>query len=320
MYHEDRGPSGRMVGRSEVLEEHPELAEHWDAVDGLFPVRITRSFWERGGDEIRRQVLPDARELEAGPDDPVGELGRSPVPWVVHKYPRRALLLLTKRCHLYCRYCFRRTHAPEEAQDPSPEAWEAAMAYVLSRNLSEVILSGGDPLAVRDARLFDTLDRLASIPVRRIHTRAPITAPHRVTDALVEGLRARAPLWVVVHANHPRELSPEVDQALARLVDAGVPVLNQSVLLRGVNDDAGVLAALCEKLVERRVFPYYLHHTDAVQGNRHFRVTFEQGRDIYAELKRLVSGVALPRYVIDPPSGEGKQDVTGPWQYVNSSD
>jgi lysine 2,3-aminomutase len=145
--------------------------------------------------------------------------------------------------------------------------------------------------------------------VVRIHTRAPITAPSRVTPELVAGLRERAPVWVVVHCNHPRELAPDVDAALALLIDGGVPVLNQAVLLAGVNDDATVLAELCDALLQRRVKPYYLHHTDAVTGNAAFRVDVDRGLAIYADLRRRVSGIGLPRYIIDPPEGTGKEDV-----------
>jgi lysine 2,3-aminomutase len=301
-----------------VVAAIPRVASAWTEADRRFPVRVTRSFWDRidaadPADPLARQVLPDAAELEDDPsdlDDPVGDALRSPVPWVVHKYPSRVLLLLTKRCHLYCRYCFRRNHRPTEREDPTDEELASAVAYAASSGASEVILSGGDPLAIRDYKLLRVIDALRpTIPVIRIHTRAPITRPDRVTPELVSELRKRAPVWVVVHCNHPRELSADVDAALARLVDAGIPVLNQSVLLRGVNDDARVLATLCEELVKRRVFPYYLHHPDSVRNTAHLRVSIEEGLRIHAELRGLVSGVALPRYVLDPPDGRGKEDV-----------
>jgi lysine 2,3-aminomutase len=307
-----------MVRRSEVLAVRPDLAGVWDAADAAFPVRVSRSWWSRmdpsdPADPLALQVLPDPRELLPDPDglaDPVGDAACSPVPWVVHKYPSRVLLLVTKRCHVDCRYCFRRDHRPGEAQDPSPEEWAAALAYVRSVRPDEVILSGGDPLAVPDARLLDTIDRLRdAVGSVRIHTRAPITFPRRVTEALASGLRARAPVWVVVHCNHPRELSAEVDGALARLVDHGVPVLNQTVLLAGVNDDAATLATLSRALVERRVFPYYLHVTDRARGNAHLRVDLERAVGLHAELQTRVSGVALPRLVVDPPEGTGKVDA-----------
>jgi len=228
---------------------------------------------------------------------------------VICKHRDRVLLLLTKRCHLYCRYCFRRNHEPGERQDPTPDELEAALAWCADSGARELILSGGDPLAVRDRVLFGILDRLRIIPVIRVHTRAPITAPERVTPALVAGLRERGPVWVTVHANHPRELTGPALAALARLVDAGIPVLNQSVLLAGVNDDVETLTALSEALVSARVFPYYLHHPDHASGNAHFRVDPRRGLALHRALARRVSGIALPTYVVDLPDGSGKIPV-----------
>lgn len=307
-----------MVGRPEITDEIPELDRVWDAAHAAFPVKVTRSWWTRASRDpdgpLLRQVLPSADELQAHEGDlvdPVGEQARTPVPWVVRKHRDRVLLLLTKRCHLTCRYCFRRTHDPGDAEDPTPEAWTRALAYASSCGAREAILSGGDPLAVRDARLFGTIDALRAGTVSRIriHTRAPITYPQRVTPALVDGLRARRPVWVVVHCNHPDELAPDVDEALARLVDAGLTVLNQAVLLRGVNDDADTLVALGEALVDRGIKPYYLHHPDAVPGAGAFRLGLEEGLAIHREVVARSSGLAVPRYVIDPPDGGGKIDV-----------
>ncbi len=288
----------------------------WERVAAQFPVRLPRGYL---GDAMRPDdprlltALPDDRELiaDAGDiPDPVGEQALSPLPWVVRKHDDRVLLLLTKRCHVYCRYCFRRDHQPGAAEDPSPSEWSAMLRYARGSGAKEVILSGGDPLAISDARLCDAIDSLRpEIPVVRIHTRAPITFPQRITPRLVSELRARAPIWVLVHANHPVELSPPVREALSRLVDAGIPVLNQAVLLRGINDDVDVLAELCEELVRLRVFPYYLHHTDAAPGNAAFRVSLDAGRDLYQRLRARLSGIALPTYVIDPPDGSGKQVI-----------
>lgn len=305
------------MGRPEILEARPDLAETYPIADALFPVRVTRSFWGRidtskAEDPLGLQVLPHPAEADdsEGLADPVGDAAVSPMAWVVHKYPDRVLLLLTKRCHLYCRYCFRRTFQPSEREDPTPDELAAAVAYARAAGVEEVILSGGDPLAVRDRVLLDTIDALRpAVPRVRIHTRAPITRPDRVTNELVAGLRARRPVWVVVHCNHPRELSPDVDRALARLIDAGIPVLNQAVLLRGVNDDVEVLAALGRALVRRGVKPYYLHHTDPVRGAGHFVVEIDRGLALYRALRDRVDGLALPRYVIDPPDGSGKVDV-----------
>ena len=316
MYHGDapRNASGRILGRKEAIERFPALDRAvWDAAQALFPVRITRSWADRiehAGDPLARQALPDVGELEARDDDvedPVGDRQKRPVPWVVQKHADRALLLVTRRCHLHCRYCFRRDQTGPD--DPTPAELDRAIDWLLARGLEEVILSGGDPLTLSDDRLSAILDRLASVPVRRIHTRAPITAPERVTDRLVGLLAARRPLWLVLHSNHANEIDDAVAAGIRRLRDAGLPLLNQSVLLRGVNDDPDVLAALCRKLVRLGVVPYYLHHPDAVTGAGHFRVPIEEGLRIHAALAERVSGVALPRYVIDPPDGSGKIDV-----------
>ncbi len=307
-----------MVGPREAARRlagvDPEI---WRRADAVFPVRVPRAWFDAidpgdPADPLRLQALPRPAELSPDPGDrpdPVGDAAMSPVPWVVCKHRDRVLLLVTKRCQLYCRYCFRRDHHPGQRSDPSPEELDAALDWCASSGARELILSGGDPLAVRDSRLFGILDRLRHMPVVRIHTRAPVSAPERVTPALVRGLARRRPLWVVVHANHPRELRPEVTAALGALVDAGIPVLNQSVLLAGVNDDVDTLAALCEALVAARVFPYYLHHPDPAPGNAHFRVSPRRGLAIHRALARRVSGLALPGYVVDLPDGSGKIPV-----------
>jgi lysine 2,3-aminomutase len=316
MYHGEK-PGRAMATKADIQRARPDVAPVWEAADRAFPVRVTQSFWDRidpddPDDPLARQVLPHAAELLPDDDDlldPVGDAACSPVPWVVHKYPDRVLVLVTKRCHLYCRYCFRRDHVPGEAQDPSPEDWEAAWDYVDGCGAEEVILSGGDPLAVNDRRLADALQRARrAAPVVRVHTRAPITFPRRVTPELVELLR-QGPTWVVVHCNHPRELSPDVDAALSALVDGGVPVLNQSVLLRGVNDDVEVLAELSRQLVRRRVFPYYLHHPDRARGNAHLRVPMDEALELVEALRRRTSGLGMPRHVVDVPDGSGKIDA-----------
>lgn len=305
------------MGPPEARARWPWLGDvDWAAVGGEFPVRIPRVYVEGAvdpGDPRLLTALPDARELAADPGDrtdPVGDARQSPVAWGVRKHADRVLLLLTKRCHLYCRYCFRRNHQPGEQDDPTPEEWATLLAWAATSGAREAILSGGDPLAVSDARLFEAMDALRpNIPVLRVHTRAPITYPRRVTPALVAGLARRAPVWVLVHANHPAELNPDVRAALGRLVDAGLPVLNQAVLLAGVNDDVDTLAGLSEELVRLRVFPYYLHHPDHAAGNAHFRVDPERGLALWRALRARTSGIGLPAYVVDLPDGSGKIPV-----------
>lgn len=311
MYH---GPRG-MVGRQAIQAARPELGAAWDAVDASFPVRVTAAFAAAADladptDPLARQVLPDPAELfDDGLDDPVGEKAHAPMPWLVRKYPDRALLMVTKRCHLYCRYCFRRTHAPGEALEPTPQELDAAVDWLHGQpDLREVILSGGDPLFLKDPQLFTLIDRLQPRFRVRVHSRAPITYPRRVTSDLADGLASRRAI-LVVHCNHPRELTDDVHTALSCLVDRGVVVCNQAVLLAGVNDDPDVLVELFEQLTRNRVRPYYLHHPDHVKGNAHFRLTQQRGRALFEEVKQRLGGMALPRYVWDPPNGSGKQEV-----------
>ena len=286
----------------------------WKGLSTVFPVRVTRSWADRifqANDPLGLQVFPDKSELLGDPEDvadPVGEEKKMPVPWVVQKHADRALLLVTRRCHLHCRYCFRRDL--DGKSDPTTEELNTAVDFLHESGVHEVILSGGDPLILRTPKLLEIIDSLRpQIPQIRIHSRAPITFPKRIDQDLVDGLRRRQPVWLVVHVNHPGELSEEVTRGLGRLVDAGIPVLNQSVLLRGVNDDADVLADLSRALVNLRIKPYYLHHPDAVPGGGRFRVSVEQGLAIHRALRGKVSGMALPQYVIDPPDGTGKVPV-----------
>ena len=205
-----------------------------------------------------------------------------------------------------CRYCFRRAHG--EALDPTKEELSNAIHWLNNQPLEEVILTGGDPLAAHPKRLFETLSQLKA-PTLRIHTRAPVTAPKKISSELIQRLAAVKNLWLIIHCNHPNELNDEVRNVLSECVGMGIPVLNQSVLLKGVNNDAKILIELMRALTQLRVFPYYLHHTDAVVGAGHFQVSLEEGLNIYTELKNNLSGMSLPRYVIDPPSGTGKVDV-----------
>jgi len=259
-------------------------------------------------DPILAQVLPDARELHAPPPgfsaDAVGDLrpDNHPAATLVHKYPGRALLVTTGLCAVNCRFCFRRAYPYEETREGPAAALQAIRS---DPGVREVILSGGDPLALSDRALGDLLAALASIDhVRRvrIHTRLPVVLPARVTPELLVTLRStRLRPWVVTHFNHPRELAPEALEACDRLIGAGVPLLNQSVLLRRVNDDVEVLAELFERLADAGIKPYYLHQLDRVVGAAHFEVPEARGREIVEALRRRISGVALPAWVRDLP-------------------
>jgi EF-P beta-lysylation protein EpmB len=264
-------------------------------------------------DPLLRQVLPVSEECEEQPAfvaDPVEDRRFQIAPGLLHKYHGRALLIVTGACAIHCRYCFRR-HFPYAETPPSPEFWEtAARRLEEDPSIEEIILSGGDPLNVVDAALAELVERLAAAPnLRRlrIHTRLPVVIPQRVTTELLNWLcGTRLTPIVVVHVNHPAEIDGATEAAVARLIDAGVPLLNQAVLLRGVNDSADVLTDLSRRLVDLRVMPYYLHQLDRVAGAAHFEVPIERGRQIMAELHRRLPGYAVPRYVQEVPGAPGK--------------
>jgi len=271
-------------------------------------------------DPIARQVIPDPRELDLLPgdrSDPIGDEAFSPVKGITHRYPDRVLLKPILSCPMYCRFCFRREVVGRAGGALTPVEMDAAIAYVARhREIREVILTGGDPLMLSARRLAVLFERLAAIEhvdSLRVHTRVPVAEPARIDDALVAALRPDKPVWVSVHCNHPRELTPDAVRGLALLADGGVPLLAQTVLLRGVNDDPAVLEALFRRLLQLRIKPYYLHHPDMAPGTAHFRLGLDEGRAIFRALRGRVPGHALPTYVLDIPGGAGKVPVDAPW-------
>jgi lysine 2,3-aminomutase len=261
---------------------------------------------------IRRQALPDPEDVQSGvgeSDDPLGERVHSPVPGVIHRYPDRVVLLVSADCPVRCRHCNRRSRAPEEFLG-SPRAQDQAVAYLRDQTeVLEVILSGGDPLTLEDEMLsgwLTRLRRLEHIQTLRIHTRAPVTCPARITPDLVQVLRRAAPLFLVTQFNHPREVTSAAARACARLVEAGIPLANQAVLLRGINSDVDVLAALSRALLRIRVRPYYLFQLDPVVGTERFRTPVQAGIDLVDGLRGRVSGLGLPQFALDAPGGFGK--------------
>ena len=267
-------------------------------------------------DPIARQFVPDARELEIQPHesgDPIGDGAHSPVQGIVHRYPDRVLLKLVNACAAYCRFCFRREMVGPGHGGLSRAALQRAFDYIAAdRQIWEVILTGGDPLLLSPRRLKAVMTKLAAIShvkVIRVHTRLPIAAPERVSAALVRALRSEKATYVVLHANHPRELSKEARAACARFVDAGIPMLSQSVLLKGVNDDVDTLGALMRALVECRIKPYYLHHADLAPGTAYLRTGIAQGQALMRALHGRFSGLCQPNYVLDIPGGYGKSPI-----------
>jgi lysine 2,3-aminomutase len=278
-------------------------------------------------DPIARQFIPDPAELEIAPEeraDPIGDDAHSPVEGIVHRYPDRVLLKLVHVCAVYCRFCFRRETVGQTGSRPLlGDRLEAALAYIRAhREIWEVILTGGDPLVLSARRLAAAMKRLSTVEhvkIIRLHTRIPIVDPERVTPALIRAMKTQAKAtYVVIHANHPRELTPAARVACGRLVDAGIPVLSQSVLLRGINDDVETLGALLRGLVECRVKPYYLHHGDLAPGTAHLRTSITVGQEIMRALHGRYSGLCQPTYVLDIPGGHGKSPI-GPC-YAQAAD
>jgi lysine 2,3-aminomutase len=300
-----------------------------EAVAGRYAVAITPQMVSLidpadKADPIARQFVPDERELDSLPEeraDPLDEARLSPVPGIVHRYPDRVLVKLTHVCPVYCRFCFRREAVgPGGPHALSGKALDAALAYIAATPaIWEVILTGGDPFMLSARRIGEVTRRLAAIAhvkVLRWHTRVPVADPARVSPELIGALKAGGKaVYVAVHANHPREIDAAARAACARLADAGLPLLSQTVLLAGVNDDAAILAELMRAFVAARVKPYYLHHLDAAPGTGHFRVALADGQRLMRALRGRLSGLAQPTYVLDIPGGHGKVPV-GP-QYLS---
>src|SRR5450432_627246 len=269
-------------------------------------------------DPIARQFIPRAEELAVRPGesaDPIGDHTHSPVAGIVHRYPDRVLFKLVHVCAVYCRFCFRREMVgPSKATALSPAAYDGAIGYIRAHpEIWEVVLTGGDPLMLSPRRLAEIMAELAGIDhvkIIRIHTRVPVADPARVGGEMVAALKAKgAVTWVALHANHARELTDSARAACAALVDAGIPMVSQTVLLRGVNDNAAALEALMRAFVECRIKPYYLHHGDLAPGTAHLRTTLAEGRELMRALRGRVSGLCQPEYVLDIPGGHGKAPV-----------
>lgn len=268
-------------------------------------------------DPVARQYVPQIEELKILPNeriDPIGDERHSPVKGIVHRYPDRALFKIANICAVYCRYCFRREMIGPQADILKPEDRSTALDYIRNTpSLWEVILTGGDPLVVSARQLNEAMDALCAIDhvqVIRIHTRVPIAEPSRITAALCAALKRKKAIYIAVHINHAQEITPEVETALHMLHAAGCVLLSQSVLLKGVNDDAAALEDLFRRLTALRVKPYYLHHPDLAPGTSHFRLSLKRGQAIMKELLGRLSGIARPHYMLDIPGGYGKVPVT----------
>lgn len=317
----------QMANRLNSIEQLEQIIDLTDEerqglqADGLFRVDITPYFAglleaDDPYGPVRHQVIPkgsEAVEFDAMMADSLSEDAHSPVPGLVHRYPDRVLMLVTTQCASYCRYCTRSRVVGDPAANYNRADHDRQIEYIRNTPIvRDVLLSGGDPLTIAPAILEDLLRRLRDIPhleIVRIGSRVPIFLPQRITDELCDILRKYHPLWLNVHVNHPREITPELSRALAKLADAGIPLGNQSVLLRGVNDHPAVQMELVHKLTRNRVRPYYLYQCDLVQGAGHFRTPVSVGIEIIEALRGHTSGYAVPTYCVDAPGGGGKIPV-----------
>ena len=309
----------------EAIAESAQIAQNIEQVARKYAVAVSPTLLALvdpadPNDPIARQFLPSLEELNILPEertDPIGDHDHSPVPGIVHRHPDRVLFKVVAACPVYCRFCFRREMiGPSSIKNGKDNAlskddFEAALAYIAGHpEIWEVILTGGDPFILSPRRIAEITQRLAAIAhvkIIRWHTRVPVVDPERVTDDLVAALHAPgATTWVAVHANHAREFSLPARTAIARLVDGGIGLVSQSVLLKGVNDTVETLAALMRAFAENRIKPYYLHHPDLARGTSHFRVGIEEGLALVSELRARLSGLAMPTYMLDIPGGFGK--------------
>lgn len=301
----------------EQCHAHPALHDDLQRVIEQFALRITPHVaGQLSNPAIARQYIPSTDELVITPDelaDPIGDEAHTPVKGITHRYADRVLLKPTHTCAVYCRFCFRRETVGQAGQALSADEMKAALAYISAHpEIWEVILSGGDPLVLSDRRISDIAQSIAAmehVQVLRLHTRVPVAEPSRITPGLIAALKSRLATYVVIHVNHADEITAEVKQALALLADNGIPLLSQSVLLRGVNDSVEALTKLMRTLVANRVKPYYLHQTDLAKGTGHFRVPIAEGQDLMRAMRGPVSGLCQPTYVLDIPGGHGKVPV-----------
>lgn len=301
---DDRANDAHQVGERYAISISPTMARIIDQADPHDP--------------IARQFIPDIRELDRHPleeNDPIGDAAHSPVEGVVHRYPDRLLLKVASVCPVYCRFCFRREMVgPQNGQSLSPEQFSNALDYIRDHSeVWEVILTGGDPLVLSDRRIAEVsaaLSKIEHVKILRWHTRVPAVSPDRITNKLAAALSAPGKtVWIAVHANHARELTPQAREACRTLIGHGISLVSQTVLLRGVNDDPDTLADLMRAFVETGIKPYYLHHPDLAPGTAHLRVSIDQGQAIMRALRGRLSGLAQPTYVLDIPGGHGKVPI-----------
>ena len=309
----------RFVTKREELEEFvdltPEEKAYFERGGGTLPLRISTEWLENidsANDPLRLQAVPREAELKIKEnewEDPLGDNRHSPCPGLIHHYSDRALILITDKCAMYCRHCFRR-HFTGQGQSLSLSQIDGILSYINEhREIHEILISGGDSLmAPREklAYLFDGLNALGRPLVKRMGTRLPVAAPGEVKGETLELLAGQNSLWMVLQVNHPKEMGPAFDQTIDEIRRYGIPLLNQAVLLKGINDTVAIQKSLCYGLIERGIKPYYLFQGDMARGTSHFRVPLDRAMELYTRLSAAVSHLALPRFALDLPGGDGK--------------
>lgn len=279
---------------------------------------------QNNADPIALQFIPQVKELditEQEHEDPISDGKYTTVKGIIHRYPDRCLFTPVHVCPVYCRFCFRREKLGPDSEALTPKELETAYEYLASHpEIFEVILTGGDPLILKPAKLRSILDRLAAIShieIIRIHSRVPVVEPKRINKEMISALKINKPVYVVLHANHPNEFGTEAKQACAHLVDNGIPMLSQTVLLKGINDDIETLSNLMRCFLKNRIKPYYLHQGDLAQGTKHFRTTIKKGQSLMKALRGRFSGLCQPLYVLDIPGGYGKVPIAASYLQEN---
>lgn len=317
-----------ITNAEEVAAYLPVAPSRIRSVISQYPMRINPyylSLLTPAKTAMMKQVVPDIREIQNDSleKDPLGEESQSPVPHLIHRYPDRVLLMVSNQCAVYCRFCMRKRHVGKPFI-VSEKTIHNGIAYINNNgSVREVILSGGDPLLLEDEDLNTILNQIRSIrhiDIIRIHTRIPSVLPHRITPALVETIRQYHPVYMMIHFNHPDEITPDSSLACAMLADAGIPLGSQTVLLKDINNDASVMKRLMRNLVRIRVKPYALYHPDPVRGTGHFRVPMDEGLGIMKNLRGYMSGVCVPNYMVDLPRGGGKIPIIPEYRRTYGND
>lgn len=326
----------KVINSIEALIQHELIDENnlpdLEKVTANFSLAISEQMHQlidktNPSDPIAKQFVPNVEELAISPierNDPIGDEVHKAVKGIIHRYPDRCLFTPVHICPVYCRFCFRREKIGPASETLTPKELETAYAYINNhKEIWEVILTGGDPLILKPSMLKNLLNKLSAIQhveVIRIHTRIPVVESYRINSDMLAALNCGKPVYIVLHANHPNEFTPEASQACASIVNAGIPMLSQSILLKDINDNIETLSALMRCFIKNRIKPYYLHHGDLVKGTQHFRTSIAEGQHLIKQLRGRFSGICQPTYVLDIPGGYGKAPIGPNYINVNEND